>query len=86
MHVRLIDHTEEKYKGIEATMSALTVYFSPRRGEGRGGKGDDDKAGEMMGCRCPSHQPLKMNNSDVDKETCSAQDHEGISSFILHLP
>lgn len=47
MHVRLIDYTEETYKGIEATMSALTVYFLSHRAE-RGGSEGEWIGGEVM--------------------------------------
>lgn len=87
MHVRLIDYTAETYKGIEATVSALTVYICPPE-EGGEGKGGDDRAGKMMGWRCPSptSEDEQLRPGAVDKESCSAQDHKDISSFILHLP
>lgn len=53
-----------------------------------GGEGYDDKAGEMMGRRCPSptSEDEQLHPGATDKETCSAEGREGISSFILWLP
>lgn len=79
-------------KGIEATVSALTVYVFPwgrwSIGEDEEVEGGDDKAGEMMGHRCPSptSEDEQLRPAAGDKETCCVQDHKGISSFILHLP
>lgn len=59
---------------------------------GEGGVGTRDRGGEVMTKPVEwwavdaLHQPLKMNNSAADKKTCSAQDHKGVSPFILHLP
>lgn len=80
------DHPEED-KDMGATMSALTVYFFPLGREWRGVEGGDDKAAEMMGCTCPSptSEDEQLRPEAVDKETCSAKDHHGISWFILHL-
>lgn len=50
--------TEEGAEAIGATLSAITawcfVFLSPPGREWRRVEGGDDKAGEMMGCRCPS--------------------------------
>ena len=88
MHVRLIDCTAETYRGIEATLSALTVCICPPEEGVQGEEGGGDNAGKMMGCRCPSptSEDEHLRPGAVDKESCSAQDHKDISSFILHLP
>lgn len=50
-------------------------------------EGGDDKAGEMMGRRCPSPTfEDEQLQEPLIKETAPAEDHDGISSFILRLP
>lgn len=79
--------SKNKTKVWKLLCQRLLLTFSPRGREGRDGRGLDDKAGEMMGCRCPSptSEDETLRPKAVDKETCSAEDHKGISSFILHL-
>lgn len=67
-------------------MSALAVYFVSHEGEEwRTRKGDDDKAGEMMGCRCPSptSEDEQLGPGAADKQACGEQDLRCILSSVL---
>lgn len=86
--VRLTDQTKSGGQSYSSDCVINSFLFPPWGKKGGGGEGCDDKAGEMMGCRCPSptSEDEQLHPGAADKEPCSAEGHEGISSFVLWLP